>query len=106
MIDLDLPLRPTSLKLPGALKNKLDEAAKKAGVSAHAYMIQALNESVRHADLRSAFEADCAQALDLMEVRGKGYELSDVRQHFSELAAFRAGQRARPLPLQASDLPR
>jgi hypothetical protein len=106
MPDLDLPLRPTSLKLPGALKSKLDEAAQKAGVSAHAYMVQALTEAVRHSDLRLAFEADCAQALDVMQVQGKGYELSAVRQHFSELAAFRAGQRTRPLPLQASDLPR
>lgn len=106
MSALDLPMRPTSLKLPGTLKARLDLAAQKAGVSAHAFMVRALSQSVEHAELREAFEMDCAQALDAMDHSATGYELRAVRKHFAELAAYRAGQRDRPLDLQPTALPR
>ncbi len=69
-------------------------------------MIQALTEAVQHAALRDAFAADCAQALEDMDARGKGHELSAVRQHFSELSEYRAGRRDRPAALKATNLPK
>ncbi len=107
LVDLpSKPTSPTSLKLPPALKSQVDEVARKAGISTHAYMIQALTESVQHAVLREAFAADCAQALQEMDARGKGHELGAVRQHFSQLAAYRAGKGGKPAPLRPTNLPK
>lgn len=39
--------KPTSLKLPAALKTQLESDAQRAGLSLHAYMVQTLADSVR-----------------------------------------------------------
>ena len=40
-------IKPTSLKLPAALKTQLENDAQSAGVSLHAFMVQTLADSVR-----------------------------------------------------------
>jgi hypothetical protein len=92
---------PTSLKLPAGLKAQLEEIAQKAGMSLHAFMLQTLDESVQRARLRESFAQDSRDALSEMRVSGMGYELADVRSHFSELAQFRKGLRSRPPALHA-----
>jgi len=88
--------KPTSLKLPATLKSQLEEVAKKAGLSLHAFMVQTLADSVRRTHLREAFVMDSTAALRDMKTSGSGYELSEVRAYFSELASHRKGQQGKP----------
>ena len=92
--------KPTSLKLPAGLKAELDDVAKNAGLSLHAYMIQTLADSVQRARLREAFALDSKNALRDMKASGLGHQLSDVRAYFSKLADHRKGLGPKPRPLR------
>ena len=91
--------RPTSVKLPAALKAQLEKDAQSAGLSLHAFMVQTLADSVRRTRLREAFTMDTAAALSDMKTSGEGFELGDVRAYFSELTNHRKGLRAKPQAL-------
>lgn len=96
--------RPTSLKLPAGLKAQLEGVAQNAGLSLHAFMIQALADTVRRTQMREAFAQDSIDALRDMKTSGLGYELGDVRTYFSQLAEHRKGQRAKPAAPQPTRL--
>lgn len=99
MPTFSIKTRPTSLKLPAALKTQLEKDAQSAGVSLHAFMLQTLADSVRRTRLREAFTRDSAGALSDMKTSGAGYELGDVCAYFSELANHRKGLQAKPQAL-------
>lgn len=96
--------KPTSLKLPASLKAQLDDAAQKSGLSVHAYMVNALADTVRRAHLREAFSLDSMNALTEMKTTGLGHELGDVRAYFSQLAAHRKGRQGKPADLRPTPL--
>jgi hypothetical protein len=91
--------KPTSLKLPAALKTQLENDAQSAGLSLHAFMVQTLADSVRRTRLREAFTRDSMTAVSDMKISGSGYKLGDVRAYFSELASHRKGLQAKPRDL-------
>lgn len=91
--------KPTSLKLPATLKAQLEDDAKRAGLSLHAFMLQTLAESVRRKRLSEEFRRDSMAALSDMKTSGAGYELGDVRTYFSDLANYRKGLQAKPQDL-------
>ena len=91
--------KPTSLKLPAALKNQLEMDAQKAGISLHAFMVQTLADSVHRTRLREAFAQDSQTALSDMKASGVGYELGNVRAYFSELSKHRKGLQTKPKAL-------
>ena len=88
--------KPTSLKLPAALKTDLENDAQRAGLSLHAFMVQTLADSVRRTRLREALSRDSMGALSDMKTRRSGYELGNVRAYFSDLASYRKGLQAKP----------
>lgn len=91
--------KPTSLKLPAALKAQLEDVARDAGLSLHAFMVQTLADSVRRTRQREAFALDSAAALSDMKTSGAGYELAEVRAYFSQLARYRNGLEVKPKKL-------
>lgn len=91
--------KPTSLKLPAALKAQLEDVAQNAGLSLHAFMLQTLADSVRRTRQREAFALDSMTALHDMKSSGLGYELGAVRAYFSQLASHRKGLQAKPQDL-------
>ena len=91
--------KPTSLKLPAALKTQLEIDAQKAGISLHAFMVQTLAESVHRTRLREAFAQDSQAALGDMKASGLGYELGSVRAYFSEMSKHRKGLQSKPKSL-------
>jgi len=93
------PSKPTSLKLPAALKNQLEMDAQKAGISLHAFMVQTLAESVHRTRLREAFTQDSQAALSDMKASGVGYELGSVRAYFSDMSKHRKGLQTKPKSL-------
>jgi hypothetical protein len=91
--------KPTSLKLPAALKTQLEIDAQKAGISLHAFMVQTLAESVHRTRLREAFAHDSQTALSDMKASGVGYELGSVRAYFSDMSKHRKGLQTKPKAL-------
>jgi len=82
----------TSLKLPEDLKRRLAKMAANAGVTPHAFMVDALAREAARAEQRAEFAADAAaserEALD----GGKTYPLDAA---FEFLEARMAGKRPR-----------
>ena len=99
-----LNTRPTSLKLPSALKLQLEEDAQQAGMSLHAFMVNTLADAAQRKRLRQSFAQDSADALADMKATGTGHALEDVRVYFSQLKSYRQSQGARPADLQAKKL--
>lgn len=87
---------PTSIKLPAALKAQIDDTARKAGLSAHAFMIKTLSEATERARLREQFTQDSLEALREMKETGLGHNFEDVRSYFDALAAYRRGDGPKP----------
>ena len=90
---------PTSLKLPASVKHDIDEAARAAGVSPHAYMVDVLRREAECARRRAQFQRDAREALDEMQATGTGHDWEDVKAYFARMAEYRAGRGAKPEPL-------
>ena len=103
MATLSTASKPTSLKLPAALKTQLEQA-QRAGLSLHAFMVETLADSVRRTRLRDAWAQDSINALSDMTASGSGHELGDVRAYFSRLARHRQGLQAKPGDLRPTPL--
>ena len=104
MATTSLASKPTSLKLPAALKTQLEINAQNAGISLHAFMVQTLADSVQRTRLREAFMRDSHIALSRMKASGLGHELGDVRTYFSELSKHRKGLQTKPQDLAPTPL--
>jgi len=104
MATSNLASKPTSLKLPAALKTQLEINAQNAGISLHAFMVQTLAGSVQRTRLREAFVQDSQTALDDMKASGLGYALGAVRTYFSELSKHRKGLQTKPQDLAPTPL--
>lgn len=76
----------TSLKLPGELKERLDQLAKESGASSHAYMLSALEAHAQRAELARQFLQDAVTADEAMQKSGKGYAAQEVHAYLTERA--------------------
>ena len=86
----------TSLKLPAELKAQIDETARKAGMTAHAYMVKALSDTARRAQQREQFDIDTLEALAELERTGLAHNMEDVESYFEQRALWRKGLAAEP----------
>jgi len=88
---------PTSLKIPGELKDRIDRLAKDRDESPHALMVRALETAVDSMERRRAFLRDGEEADREMQASGLGYAHEDV---VAWLRAKVAGKKAkRPKPV-------
>ncbi len=104
MATTSLASKPTSLKLPAALKTQLEINAQNAGISLHAFMVQTLADSVQRTRLREAFVQESHVALSDMKASGLGHELGDVRTYLSQLSKHRKGLQTKPQDLAPTPL--
>jgi len=88
--------RATSLKLPEPLKERVDEAAKKAGKTAHAFMVDAIEQETTRAEAYAAFMEDALEAEREHERSGKHYDAADVFRYMTARAAGKPAKRPRP----------
>lgn len=84
----------TSLKLPDALKQQITELVEGTGQSAHAFMVEAIEQAANRVTLRRRFGAEALEAESETLQSGKAYDPEEV---FGYLAAKARGKRvARP----------
>lgn len=81
-----------TLKLPPGLKGRVNSLVKGTHKSAHAFMVEAIEQQLALAEKRKAFVAEAMAARREFERTGKGYAFEDVRKYW---AARIAGKRPR-----------
>jgi predicted transcriptional regulator len=77
----------TSLKLPDDLKELAQEAAKRKGVSPHAFMVEAIRLAATAEKMRSEFVASAVAARSEAITSGKGIGAADVHVYLRERAS-------------------
>ncbi len=89
----------TSLKMPEELKRRTMDAARKQGISAHAFMLQAIDQAVTAAMLRAEFVANALAAKEEVMRTGEGYPAEEVHAYIRariEGGANRKNLKAKP----------
>ncbi|MBO9470892.1 hypothetical protein J7355_12340 [Endozoicomonas sp. G2_2] len=86
----------TSLKLPDELKARLRTVAEARHTSAHAFMLESLQNAVVAAEQQLAFLADAEAAYEQMCESGEGYDAADVHRYTR--ARLRGESVERPQP--------
>ncbi|HSI60463.1 MAG TPA: CopG family transcriptional regulator [Ideonella sp.] len=89
----------TSLKLPDDVKERVAAAARSQGVSAHAFMVEAIHQAAAAAERRAEFLADAQAAREAALASGQGFAAADVHAYLRERVA---GKRAAKRPAQVS----
>lgn len=92
-----MPTTATSLKVPRALKTRIDQLSRRAGESAHAFMLRALEGHVEAAERYQAFIDDGIRADEAMQRSGLGYAAGDVYAYLEAKIRGRAARRPRAL---------
>ena len=74
----------TSLKLPEDVKRLAASAAKLRGVSAHAFMVEAIRAAASAEERRAAFVAQAVEARAETLQTGTGYRATEVHDYLQE----------------------
>jgi predicted transcriptional regulator len=82
----------TTIRLPSELKARVAAAAKKAGKSAHSFILEAIAEKAQDAERASEFHALAERRLAALAEAGKTVPWSEMRLY---LEARVAGKRPR-----------
>jgi predicted DNA-binding protein len=85
----------TSLKIPAATKKRVATLAKKAGITPHAFMLQAIETEIEYAERYRRFVEDALAAEREMVASGKGIPLADVRKYVEQRLSGRPARRPR-----------
>lgn len=85
----------TTLKLPDELKERIAEVVDGTGKSAHAFMVEAIEEQTRRAEQRKQFVNDALAADREFTRTGKAYALEDVRKYLLARLAGKPSRRPR-----------
>lgn len=91
-----MPTTATSLKVPRQLKARIDRLSRRAGESAHAFMLRALEGQVEAAERYEAFLAEGVRADEAMQLSGLGYAAGDVHAYLEAKIAGRSRRRPKP----------
>ena len=84
-----------SVKLPDSVKARIDEAAASRGVTAHAFMVEAIEQATLQDEWHRSFIDDALRARDQMLRTGKVYDGEDVKTYLRAKMAGKAMARPR-----------
>jgi len=82
----------TTIRLPPDLKARVAAAAKQAGTTAHGFILDAIAEKTRQAELRTDFIAEAEARYEQITATGKTIAWEEMRKY---LEARRTGKQAR-----------
>jgi len=88
----------TTLRLPDALKARVAKAAKRAGVTPHHFMLEAVTERAEQAERRADFDAIAEQRYAHILETGQTLAWDDVRNYLKARAVGQSA--ARPIVQQ------
>ena len=84
----------TTIKISTELRNRVALAAKKAGTTAHAFLVQAVEKQTEFSELRLRFVTDALAAEQDVLRTGLGYRADEVHAYFD--ARIRGKKPRRP----------
>jgi predicted transcriptional regulator len=82
---------PVSLRLPEAVKKRVEKRAQAQQTTAHAFMLEAIEEKLHAEEARAAFQAEASRRVARMKRSSKGIPAHEV---FAYLEARAAGRKA------------
>jgi len=85
----------TTIKLPDDLKKRIADVVRDSGKSAHAFMLDAIEQQTRLAELRRQFVGDALAAEAEAMSTGTGFSAADVHAYIEGLAKGRKVTRPR-----------
>jgi predicted transcriptional regulator len=88
----------TSLKLADELKQRAAEAARRAGITPHAFMVAAIEQATTAAEARARFVAQAELARKDMLDTGKGYDAAAVHDYIRDRIAGKRTPRPKARP--------
>lgn len=86
----------TSLKLPDELKRRIAALVGGTDQTAHAFMVQAIEQAAQREELRRRFGVEAADAERETEATGKAYDATEVFDHLEARARGESTRRPRP----------
>jgi hypothetical protein len=89
---------PTTLRLPARLKRRIANAAKTEGRTAHAFMLEVLEEGTALAEKRRSFQRDAEFADAETEASNLVYPAEAVFEYIDKLARGEKARRPQPVP--------
>lgn len=92
-----MPITATSLKVPTALKVRIEKLSKRTGESAHAFMLRALEGRVEALERYQQFLEDGVRADEAMQRSGLGYTAGEVHAHLEARIKGHATPRPKPV---------
>lgn len=88
----------TSLKIPEELKRRAVDAAQQQGLSSHAFMVNAIEQTVLATEQRTSFIAEALAAEREMLESGLGYAADDVHRYIKARVAGDNPERPDAMP--------
>jgi predicted transcriptional regulator len=82
-----IPMSTTTIRLPEDLKARVASAAEQAGITAHAFILEAIADRALQAEARVAFVGECRERLAKYDATGLGVSWEDARQYALDRAA-------------------
>lgn len=86
----------TSLKLSEELKQRVAALVAGRDKSAHAFMVEAIEQAAQREELRRRFGVEAAEAEQETEATGKAYDAAEVFDHLEARARGESTRRPRP----------
>ena len=83
----------TTIRLPDELKARVAAAAKRAGVTPHGFILEAIAEKAAQAELRADFDAVAEDRYARIVASGKTIPWQDMRTHLEARVAGKAAKR-------------
>jgi predicted transcriptional regulator len=88
----------TSLKLPEDVKGRAIAAAKRRGVTPHAFMVEAIRSAASAAERRAEFVSEAVSARKAMKKSGTGYRSADVHAYLRARARGESATKPKAKP--------
>lgn len=88
----------TSIKLPDELKDRVRSIAQARGKSAHAFLLESVQNAVEAAERQISFLADADAAYRQMRETGEGYKAGDVHDYLRARVRGEPSSRPQPKP--------
>jgi len=91
-------MRTTTLKIPEDLKRRTIDAAQQQGLSPHAFMVNAIEQTVVATEQRTRLIAEALAAEQEMLESGLGYAAEDVHRYIEARVAGKNPERPEAVP--------
>jgi len=92
----------TSLKLPDDVKDRAVAAAKRRGITPHAFMIEAIRSAASAAERHAEFVSVAVSARKTLKKIGTGYRAADVHAYLRAQARGESAPKPKAKPWRTS----